>query len=291
VEVVKRIWRLLSCVRYREVLVLQGAPVMGGVLAMGKPTMHKAALGAVFAVANFCLVAHMWSLNDWADRHADLADDSKSLHVFTRKGIDPATMLGLSLGLLSAALALFAWLTAATFWIALGLSLLSLLYSFPGLHAKGVALLSSLPHLAGGFLHFLLGYSLFAAVGPNALRIAVVFALVFTAGHGVQEVQDHDADRRAGIRTNAVVFGKSAVFGVSLVAFLFVYAYLSHLAAAGIVLPRLGLPSLALAALHLYWAREALRAGLSLESVRRYRGRYRALFALLGLTVISRLFS
>jgi 4-hydroxybenzoate polyprenyltransferase len=197
----------------------------------------------------------------------------------------------LSLGLLSAGLALFAWLTATTFWIAVGLTLLSFLYSFPGLHAKGIALLSSAPHLAGGFLHFLLGYSLFAAVGPNALRIAVAFALIFTAGHGVQEVQDHDADRRAGVRTNAVVFGKSMVFGVTLAAFLFVYGYLAHLAAAGIVPPRLGPPSLALAALHLYWARQALWAGLSVESVRRYRGRYRALFALLGLNVISTLFS
>ncbi len=287
----KRIWRLLSCIRYGEVLVLQGTPVMGGVLAMGKPTIHKGALGAVFAVANFCLVAHMWSLNDWADRHADAADPSKSLQVFTRKGVDPATMLGLSLGLLSASLVLFAWLTATAFWIAVCLILLSCLYSFPGLQAKGVALLSSVPHLLGGFLHFLLGYSLFAAVGPNALRIAVVFALIFTAGHGVQEVQDHDADLCAGVRTNAVVFGKSAVFGVTLAAFLFVYGYLSHLAEAGLVPPRLGPPSLALAVLHLSWARQALRAGLSRESIRQYRGRYRALFALLGLILASSLFS
>ncbi len=286
-----RIWRLLSCIRYREVLVLQGAPVMGAVLAMGRPTLDKCALGAVFAVANFCLVAHMWSLNDWADRHADAADDHRSADVFTRKGVAPATMLGLSLALLIVGLALFAWLSATTFWIAIGLALLSFLYSFPGLHAKSVALLSSLPHLAGGFLHFLLGYSLFAAVDPNALQIAFVFALIFTAGHGVQEVQDHDADRRAGVRTNAVVFGKPVVFGVTLAAFLFVYGDLYHLAAAGIVPSRLGLPSLALAALHLYSARQALRAGLSFESVRRYRGRYRALFALLGLQIISTLFA
>ena len=285
-----RVRRLLSCIRYREVLVLQGAPAMGGVLAMGEPTLHKVALGAVFGVANFCLVAHMWTLNDWADRHADADDINKSLHVFTRKGVDPATMLGLSLALLSAGLALFAWLTATTFWIAIGLTLLGFLYSFPGLHAKSVALLSSVPHLAGGFLHFLLGYSLFAVVGANALRIAILFALVFTAGHGVQEVQDCDADRRAGVRTNAVVFGKSIVFGVTLAAFLFVYGYLSYLSALGILPPRLGPPSLVLAAVHLYCACQAQLAGLSFESVRRYRGRYRAFFALLGLTVVATMF-
>lgn len=282
--------RLLSCIRYREVLVLQGAPVMGAAMAMGEPSLDKCALGLVFVAANACLVAHMWSLNDWADRHADATDEIKSHHHFSRKGIAPATMFQMSLGLLIASLALFACLNAATFWIAVSLVLLSFCYSLPGLHAKSVALLSSLPHLVGGFLHFLLGYSLFATVDPNALRIAIVFALVFTAGHGVQEVQDHDADRRAGIRTNAVVFGKSAVFVVALAAFLFVYGYLSHLSAVGIVPQRLGLPLLSLAGLHLYCARQPLQAGLSFDSVRRYRGRYRALFAMLGLFLISTLF-
>jgi len=290
VEVASRIRRLFSCIRFGEVLVLQGAPVMGCVLAMGKPTMAKCALGAVFVMANVCLVAHMWSLNDWADQLTDAADDRKSRHVFTRKGIGPKALLGLSLGLLGAGLMLFAWLTAATFWIAVGLTLLSFIYSFPGVHAKSVALLSSLPHLAGGFLHFLLGYSLFGSVDPDALRIALVFALILTAGHGVQEVQDHDADRRSGLRTNAVVFGKFSVFGTALLAFLFVYGYLWHLAAAGIVPFRLGPVSLALAGLQLYWAIQALNTRLSFAGVREYRHRYRGLFALLGLTVISTLF-
>lgn len=286
----KRIGRLLSCIRYHEVLVLQGAPAMGCILAMEKLSLHKAVLSLVFLVADLCLVAHMWSLNDWADRHADAADESRSPSTFTHKGVDPTAMLGLSFGLLLVSLTLFACLPAATFWIAVGLVLLSVVYSFPGLHAKSIPVLASLPHLAGGFLHFLLGYSLFAAVDPCSLRIAVVFALVFTAGHGVQEVQDHDADRRAGIRTNAVIFGKSTVFGVSLAAFLFVYAYLAHLATTGVLPPHLALPVLPLAGLHLGSAGRAWQEGLSAASIRRYRDCYRVLFGLLGLCVLPTLF-
>lgn len=277
--------RLLACIRYREVVVLQGPPAMGVVLAMGEPTLGKAALGALLLFANACLVAHMWSLNDWADRHADEGDERKSRHVFTRKGVAPAEMLTCSFGLLGVSLVLFAGLGTTPLKIALGLTALSLLYSWPGLHLKRIALLASAPHLVGGLLHFLLGYSLFAPIGPDSLRIAVAFALIFTAGHGVQEVQDHDADRRAGLRTSAVVFGKRAVFGATLVAFLVGHGLLAHLSASGAIPRPLGPLVLALAGLHLVSAGQALHADLSFECVRLYRERYRALFALLGLTL------
>jgi len=288
---VNRIWRLLSCIRYREVLVLQGAPVMGLVFSVGKPTPYKIAEGALFGLANLFLVAHIWSLNDWADVHADAADRNRSDHVFTGKGIAPSLMFWFAITLLAASLGLFAVLASRTFWIAVGIALVSFLYSFPGIQAKGIVLLSSVPHLVGGLLHFLLGYSLFAPVDWHALPAALFFALVFTAGHGVQEVQDHDADHLAGIRTNAVVFGKSPVFCAALVAFIFAYGYLFSLALAGLVPRRLGPPALALCWLHLHWARQTLRSGLSFESVREFRRRYRALFALIGLTVISTLFT
>jgi 4-hydroxybenzoate polyprenyltransferase len=289
-ELCRRAGRLLGCLRYREVLVLQGAPAMGFVLAMGRPTFHKGAVGAVFAAANFCLVAHIWSLNDWADRHADCLDATKAARSFTRKGVDPAVLLGFSLALLATSLVLFALLRDTTLRMAIGLALLGFLYSCPGLHAKRMAVLSSIPHLLGGFLHFLLGHSLFAAVDANTLRTAMVFALTFTAGHAVQEVQDHDADGRAGLRTNAIVFGKSTMFCVALAVFLFVYGYLAYLAATDIVPHQLGPLALTLGALHLYWARQVVQAGLCCASIQQYRNRYRTSFGLIGLTVISTLF-
>jgi len=272
------------------VLVLQGAPVMGCVLGIGTLTTHNAILGAVFILANFLLVAHIWSLNDWADGRADANDENKPSRAFTHKGVSPLAMLALSLGLLIVSLVIFAMLKAETFWIAVCLVLLGFLYSFPGLHLKSVAPFSSLPHLAGGFLHFLLGYSLFTSLDTNALRIAVAFALVFTAGHGIQEVQDHDADRHARLRTNAVVFGKRTVFWAALGTFLFAYGTLWHLSAVGILPLRLGIPALVMAVIHLACARQALKGGLSFQSVRQYRARYRVLFALLGVLVISTLF-
>jgi 4-hydroxybenzoate polyprenyltransferase len=284
---VNRAWHLLCCIRYREILVLQGAPVAGLVLATGKPTIAKVVLAVLFALANFFLLAHIWTLNDWADIQADALDRDKAPHVFTRNGIAPRMMFWFSIALLSVSLGLFALLPPMTFWIAVGIVLLGFFYSFPGIHAKGIVLLSSVSHLVGGFLHFLLGYSLFAPTDPHVVPTACFFALIFVAGHCVQEVQDQETDRRTGIRTNAVVFGKLPVFAAALLAFLFAYGDLEYLAWAGMVPVRLGPLALALGGLQLYWARQTLRAGLSFESVRQFRRRYRALFALIGLAVIG----
>ena len=71
---------------------------------------------------------------------------------------------------------------------------LSALYSLPYFHWKGRPLLNSATHLAGGVLHFLLGYSLGNAIDRRGLALATFFALTFAAGHLTQEVRDHQGD-------------------------------------------------------------------------------------------------
>src|SRR5436309_580096 len=105
-EPVKPIWRLLSCIRYKEVLVLQGTPIMGLVFSIEKPTAANIPVAVLFALANCFLVAHIWTLNDWADIHSDTIDRSRSARVFTSKGIAPALMLWFSIALLVASLCL-----------------------------------------------------------------------------------------------------------------------------------------------------------------------------------------
>jgi 4-hydroxybenzoate polyprenyltransferase len=58
--------RLLSCVRWDEVLVLQGAPLIGASFSLGAWTGDNILTLAVFAVGSCCLVAHVYALNDAA---------------------------------------------------------------------------------------------------------------------------------------------------------------------------------------------------------------------------------
>jgi 4-hydroxybenzoate polyprenyltransferase len=143
-------------------------------------------------------------------------------------------------------------------------------------------------HLAGGILHFLLGYSLGHALDGRGLAIAAFFALIFTAGHLTQEVRDHEGDAVNGIRTNAVIFGQRRTFVASLVLFALAHVLLLLLAFNGIV----ARPLAALAVLYLvqvHWSLETMREGFSYANVSRLQRRYRALYAVVGVAMVAAL--
>jgi 4-hydroxybenzoate polyprenyltransferase len=265
-------WRaLLLHIRFREVLMLQGPPLMGAALSLGHWTGTALVSMGILFCAGFLLVAHIWCLNDWVEFPAERRDP----------------VLGLSLSLLILSMGLFTYLGRTTVLIAIGVALLGFVYSHPAISAKGRPVLSSVTHLAGGSLHFLLGYSVFSPIGLKAVMISSFFTLVFTAGHATQEVQDYEEDRRNDIRTNAVVFGKTAVFIAAFIGFVFAYGDLALLSLCGVLSPRLWLMAAALFPLHCYWSLDALRTGLCPEGVRRLRNRYRVLFLLIGMAIVS----
>jgi 4-hydroxybenzoate polyprenyltransferase len=280
----------VSCIRYRDVLILQGSPLLGMAFAVGEMTVEKAVSMSVFAVASVLLVAHVFSFNDWAGIALDSNDPNKSADVFVTRGISPQGVAVFSLALLTASLVLLAFVRFQTLVLGIAIAGLGALYSHPAFNAKGAPVVSSLPHLIGGALHFLLGYSVFGGIDRRGMLIALFFALTFTAGHLNQEVRDYDGDRLNGIRTNAVVFGKTPAFVAGGLLFTLAYADLFLLAYAGIVpAPLAVLPSV-LYAVHVFWSVTTLRAGLSFASVSRFQNRYRMLYAVIGVAMVATLF-
>ena len=280
--------RYLSCIRYREILVLQGSPLFGAAFAMGKVSADRLGVLFVFAAASVLLVAHIFVLNDWAGVDADLNDVNRVKGVFATKGISRKAIRQLWIALLAPSLALFSLLGVRPLEIAMAIATLSFLYSRPRSPAKGVPVLGSVLHLGGGILHFLLGFSLFRAIDGRGMALALFFGLAFAAGHLNQEVRDFDGDVRNGIKTNAVSFGKTPTFIAGLVVFTFSYAQLVVLAASGIIPGWLaGLALFYL--LHLSWSLKMVAAGLSFESMRQFQARYRAIYAVIGAVMLAAL--
>lgn len=234
-------WRIVSALRYQEVCLLQGAPFMGLLFSLGRPYPPKAPSLALFVPASFLLVAHIWSLNDWADIRTDRCDPNKR-DAARRAGVGRSRdLLVFSLLLLAVSLALFALLPPRTMEVALVIAALGALYSLPLFRLKGVPLASSMVHFMGGLFHFLLGYSLYTPINRKGILLAVFFALIFTAGHAIQEVQDWEADRRSRIRTTAVHFGRGPVFFAAVSGFVTALIVLFLLARFSIVASWLGL--------------------------------------------------
>lgn len=282
--------RYLSCLRLQEILVLQGSPLLGAAFAIRQPTAESLGPLAILLVANVCLVAHIFLLNDWSGLTADLADPNKAAGVFTARGVGRKEIGALTAGLLAVSLLLFSRLGPGTLCLALAIAALSALYSLPRFHWKGRPLLNSAAHLAGGVLHFLLGYSLGGAIDGRGLAMATFFALTFAAGHLIQELRDYQGDVLNAIRTNAVAFGQRRTFIASLALFTLAHALLLFLALQG-TFPR---PLAALAVLyplHLRWSLATLAEGLTYASIRRLQARYRALYAVVGLVMVAALCS
>lgn len=277
--------RLLSCIRFDEVLVLQGAPLLGAIFSIAHFNSQSVMTLLLLTAGNCFLVAHVFLLNDWSGVNDDLQDPSRVDRVFLNRGISRNEIAWLSLILLFLSLVLFAQLGSVSLIFGLMIAIASALYSAPAFDLKGKPLLNSLLHMVSGLLHFLLGYSAFGILDARSLEIGCFFALIFSAGHLTQEVRDFEADLRNDIKTNAVQFGKARIFIAGFALFTLADALLILLSVKGAVPHVLALVA-ALYPLHFYWSLRAMREGLTFESVRRLQVRYRMLYAGVGAVMI-----
>lgn len=282
--------RYLSCVRFQDVIALQGPPLLGAIFSLRDPGSPDLGALATLVVGNVLLMTHVFVLNDWSGLAVDLRDPNKAAGVFTARGVAASEIRTLMTCLLVLSLLFFSWLGPTTLGLALAIATLSALYSLPQFNWKASPILNSGAHLAGGILHFLLGYSLGSVVDFRGVAVAVFFALIFAAGHLTQEIRDHGGDAINGIRTNAVVFGQRRTFAASLVLFTMAQIVFFLLALRGI-LPRALAAGVALYSVQLHWSRETFRDGFTYASVSRLQARYRALYAVVGLAMVAALYT
>ncbi len=274
--------RFLAAIRLDEVLVLQGTPLMGALLA-GRLDIAGLAL---LLLGNGLLVAHVFALNDYAGLVADARDSARTQRGLGTSGLSRSAMKGLIVALLVLALAVLAGLGFEPVYLGAFLAMLSALYSVPRLHWKGVPVVCSALHLSGGAAHFLLGYASFSPLDTRALAISLFFGLAFAAGHLTHEARDHAADLGNSIRTNAVQFSPRTAFLWGLALFTLTYLLMALLALRGDV-PTLLAATPLLLPFHLWGARRALQAGLTHNSLLTLQWQYRALFAFVGVVALA----
>ena len=273
---------LLRHIRFDEVFVLQGTPLMGALFSIGPFTTARFETLLVFLIGSILLVAHFFTLNDWADiAHGLKAPDPlvSSLRLFW-----------FSILLLIASLLVFYFISIRVVILGVIVAAVGFLYSHPKLNFKGTPIASSFPHLVGGLFHFLLGYEVFSPINSRGILIALFFALTFTAGHLNHEVRDFELDSKTNARTNAVAFGKRKTFIAGLILFTCAYLCLFLLGWFWLIPRPLMFVAAILYPLHLYWSLRVLRSQFRPETVDRFQTQYRSLYALIGATMLCLLF-
>lgn len=269
--------------------MLQGTPLMGLAFALhdgAHPSlMVLLQTLAVLVCASSLLVAHVFVLNDWAGIDADLRDPHRKSPSFLSLGVTRQSMLGLAFLLAILGLAVSSFLGPTSALVASGLLVTSVLYSAPPFHGKGVPVANSMLHLAGGSLHFLLGYLAVAEWSAQSLVLAAYFGVVFAAGHLMHEVRGHEADAANDIRTNAVVFGEKATYASSFALFSVAYVLIGYW---GALEQHLWVVLVAGSAYLLHCVRtwQALGSRLNHHALLKLQRCYRRNFALIGLILL-----
>jgi 4-hydroxybenzoate polyprenyltransferase len=269
---------LLRHIRFDEVLVLQGTPLMGAAFSIASITTANMETLLVFLVGSVLLVAHVFTLNDWADIAHGLKQPDPL--------VSPRRLFWFSIFLLIASLLVFVLIGSRVVVLGAIVAALGFLYSHPKLNFKGTPIASSFPHLVGGLFHFLLGYAVFSPIDSRGLLIALFFALTFTAGHLNHEVRDFELDSKNNARTNAVAFGKRHAFIAGLIVFTCAYLCLFFLGWFRFVTPVLAWLAIVFYALHFFWSLQVLNAALGPEILDRFQLKYRILYALIGILML-----
>src|SRR5215212_4449499 len=102
-----RILALVRSIRVREVLILQGAPFLGMAFSISQFTVPKLVTAIIFIAAGFLLVAHIFTLNDWADYSRGVHHSGGAVAHLEKLNVAPPLLLFFSFLLLVAGLLSF----------------------------------------------------------------------------------------------------------------------------------------------------------------------------------------
>lgn len=267
-----------------EIALLQGTALIAMTTTGAAPLEAHPVQALLALLGSVLTVAHVFTLNDWADAEVDAGDPAKTTrfkrfglsrrHVFVGSCVQGAA--GLAASALSS--------STGVIW-GLGVVVCGWLYSHPKSYAKGIPVFSSACHALGQIPLFMLGYAATHAVSARPLALALVFGFIFAAGHLVQEAIDRAADESAGVCTNAVRFGPEKALFASFALFTAAFAQLTLAAVHLRALPQaaaygaLAYPVYALSFFRLVYSKGSKLAPRRLAA---HRNVYRAIFAALG---------
>jgi len=266
--------------RLGESALLQGTPFFGIVFGLDN-WLHHYELVLMTLAGSFLITNGIFILNDITDLKHDTLSTDKAQRFRYLTNIGVRKLIAIVSFNCAGGMLLIIIANYVSAWYAGGILLAGLTYSLGPFRSKEIPIASSLTHLIGGVLHFLVGFSLGDSPAVNGILIGIFFGGIFMAGHFIQEIRDFDLDMKSGVRTNAVYFGRQKTFFISLILFLFFPIYSALLVYIGIPPASLNMALITIPIV-LLSARFPLRDDLSRSSILGFQKAYRITFAALG---------
>lgn len=259
----RRFFSFLKNSHYCEVFLLSGSSFLGFFFSLESWSQFSLGKFCFFYLALILLIMHVYLFNDWADK-------------YKKKFLEASLVTGVS------GIVLFFLISLLSFFIAILITILSILYSHPLFKGKGKPIFSSLIHLLGGSLLFLLGCASFK-ITLNSFLLSIFFALAFSAGHLIHEIIDFSYDSSQGVVTNAIRFGEKRTYLLSFFLFSSSFFYLGFLILQGFFSFSLIYLILTIYLIYLFFSLKIFFSGITQERLIFFRKVYRSLFVFLGI--------
>jgi len=286
----RKVLLYILSIRWFEIGIRMGAPLLGALFAMG--SVDTAVLGelGIGLLAYFFLWAHIYLFNELAGMRFDKYDEYKANTPLLSGQVSYRGICGMSAGFLLASVALYFYISPALVMVALVDVLLGFVYVHPRLLLKDKPLVSFLFLFLVSFNDFLLGWLLFSKLSLRGVSIAVYFGLLGIAGQHYHEVKDYTADKNAGIRTNAVRYGKKRIFLLGFGFYTLACVYLGLLALWEVVPPLVGCVPWITYPIYILIFHRCLIAGMDSLEMHKFVKRYRVLYIIMGIGMLIALF-
>ncbi|HPS31414.1 MAG TPA: UbiA family prenyltransferase, partial [bacterium] len=189
--------------RSAEVAMMLGFPATGIMFAFNDIYQLFSLRVIIFIVATFALSSAVYAFNAWAGYSEDVENERLSALRNKKRFFIHSMILFIILFII-----LYALIDTLLVILSLISFCLWMIYSFPKKGFKYRPLLGTLIHFAGQVIHFQMGFAVLIKPDINSILISFYFALLFSGGHLNHELIDYDADKKMGINTGAVYFGK-----------------------------------------------------------------------------------
>ncbi len=278
----------LKSIRWFEIAVRMGAPLIA--LLLSVPVINLAnSLRILHALcAYFFLWAHLYTFNEWLGFPYDRHSSSKLSPLLSGK-ISQSEMLLLSVVFASVSILLYALLDVRLLFIVVLNILIGILYAHPKILLKNVALASFVILFIVSINDFFLGWIVFSPLVYKGLFVGFYFGILGIVGQHYHEAGDYEADKSAGINTNAVRFGKQSVFIFGFIFYSLSCLYFFFLTFLELIPRNLYSILLVTYPLYLFLFYVCMKSNLQASEIHGFVIRYRILYSIIGLYMIAQL--
>lgn len=266
-----------------------GAPLIALLLTFPELDIANSIRVIHALAAFFFLWAHLYSFNEWAGYSFDKHDPLKRMTPLLSGKVAPGEMLALSISFALISTILYGVLDARFLIIIFIDMLVGIVYAHPKILLKSEPFASFTILFIVSVLDFLLGWLVFSPSLREGLFIGIYFGILGIVGQHYHEAGDYDSDRRVGIKTNAVRFGKRRIFITGFIFYTIGCVYFCILGFLESIVGNFCLIILITYPVYVFIFYECLRSRIRSSAVRLFVKRYRLLYGIIGLYVIVRL--